>query len=188
MRTFLCVSAATALLFVTDVGAQSIPSIEQAQRGVDEVMLARTKDPKRGLKVLEVLGCLPSMKNPKTVWVCPIKIDAPSGNILKFTFQKSPDGWRALIEDAKAACAPLAEAERAFKQMRPGGKFKVKGEVDDGEGLFTTDRGTLRDKRGPYRLMCRYEVETASNPDALFITYVWHDGNSYVIDTDVERW
>jgi hypothetical protein len=36
--------------------------------------------------------------------------------------------------------------------------------------------------------MCRYEVSTTLGSKYLYITYVWHDGNQYVIDPDVEVW
>lgn len=62
------------------------------------------------------------------------------------------------------------------------------GSVDEGAGYFTDKRGTLRDRKGPYRLMCRYDVSMAARGKYLYLTYVWHDGSRYVIDPDVEVW
>jgi hypothetical protein len=177
------------LLFLhTSVWAQ-LPTLEEAQKGVNQVLFARTNDATRKLKINKVLGCLPAFKQPKGTWVCPLEYE--SDNEVRqssFTFKNTPQGWQAQQSDAKPACAPLAIAELAFRQTYGQPQLKVKGEVDDGEGLFTSDRGMTRNRKGPYRLMCRYEVQTISNPDALFLTYVWHDGEKYIIDADVERW
>ncbi|WP_267549358.1 hypothetical protein [Rhizobium rhizogenes] len=86
------------------------------------------------------------------------------------------------------ACAPLDIAQDALRKLRGDAKLRVTSEVDDGAGIFTTQRGMLRNKKGPYRLMCRYEVAAGSGKKDLVIAYVWHDGTRYVVDSDIEVW
>ncbi|MBH1966099.1 MAG: hypothetical protein I8H77_17270 [Comamonadaceae bacterium] len=163
------------------------PSVAEAQVAIAALMAKRAPDRAGTVKVDRVLGCLPGLKEKPDVWVCPV-IHAGNARPLAWTLVRQGSQWIARDKDAKPACAPLKVAEAAFRQKFNDQKIRVTGEVDDGEGLFTSDRGITRQDRGPYRLMCRYEVDTGLMDDALFLTYVWHDGQKYLIDGDVERW
>ncbi|WP_211231788.1 hypothetical protein [Ottowia thiooxydans] len=170
----------------TQAEASSVwPSVAEAQVAIAALMAKRA--PNRTVKVERVLGCLPGFKEKPGVWVCPV-IHAGSERPLEWTLVRQGSQWIARDDDAKPACAPLKVVEAAFRQRLSNQKLRVTGEVDDGEGLFTSDRGITRSERGPFRLMCRYEVDTGFVKEALFLTYVWHDGQKYLIDSDVERW
>ncbi|WP_354442557.1 hypothetical protein [Ottowia thiooxydans] len=163
------------------------PSTAEAQIAIAGLMAKRAPERAGTVKVDRVLGCLPGLKEKPGVWVCPV-IHAGNAKPLAWTLVRQGSQWIARDKDAEPACAPLKVAEAAFRQKLSNQKLRVTGEVDDGAGLFTSDRGITRKERGPYRLMCRYEVDTGLVEDALFLTYVWHDGQKYLIDSDVERW
>ena len=162
------------------------PSAAQAQAAIQALQRQRAPDTAPVFTVERVLGCLPAHQR-KGVWVCPL-LQPGHAEPIEASFQQRQGRWAALDDDARAACAPLRVAEAALRQLDSNPRLKVTGEVDDGQGLFTDQRGMLRKERGPYRLMCRYEVDTGWRDDALYITYVWHDGERYIIDADVEKW
>lgn len=164
-------------------GAGVWPSVAEAQAALDAAV--RPGSGAKGFQVERILGCLPAHQ-VKGVWVCPVQV-AGQKHVFEFNFERPVGQWRLREQDTQPACAPYATAEAAFRQQEGHQGLKVKGSVDEGSGLFTDQRGMLRDRRGPYRLMCRYDVAKGST-DWLYITYVWHDGQHYIVDADVEKW
>jgi len=162
------------------------PTTTQLQQAIDRVRpgSARTR---------ELLGCVPAFGQPETVRLCAMSAEGRDF-IDSLAFRLTDGRWDVVLDDAglpptiEGACAPLDFAQTAFRKLRADAGLSVTGEVDNGEGLFTEQRGVLRDKTGPYRLMCRYEVASGVGNKYLFITYVWHDGSHYVIDPDIEVW
>jgi hypothetical protein len=165
--------------------AQSL-SLEEAQKGVDANMAGTTSITK--FKVTNVLGCLPGWKTKKDIWVCALMTANQSGKPIQVTFQKTELGWQALGNDAAPACAPIRLAETHFRRLFAQPNLQIKSEVDDGAGSFTANRGLTKPYReGPYRLMCRYKIQHGAQPETIFFTYLWHDGEQYTIDADVEQ-
>ena len=64
--------------------------------------------------------------------------------------------------------------------------IEVTGDIDDGQGLFSAERGMMRDKQGPTRIMCRYDVESQIS-ERMAITYFWYENGKYRLD-EVEDW
>ena len=162
------------------------PTIEQLQQALERV--------KPGLpRIRESLGCVPAFKKPVTVRLCALIADGRD-SVHDLPFQFGDGRWDVVLDrtgtppEIDGACAPLDIAQAAFRTLRGDAKLRVTGEVDDGAGTFTEERGVLRDKEGPYRLMCRYEVVAGSGNKYLLIAYVWHDGAHYVVDSDIEVW
>jgi hypothetical protein len=162
-------------------------SRDQAAREVDRLLQKRSGDASRHVRLTEVLGCLPAFGEPDTVWVCPVMVD-DFEHPLEFTFVDTDGIVTARENDAEAACPSLQVAEKALRQIENDPALRVRSEIDDGKGLFTSGRGILRDEKGSYRLMCRYEIANAVFDDRLYLTYVWYGPAGYIIDTDVERW
>lgn len=162
-------------------------SREQAEQEVNRLLQKRSGEASRHINLTEVLGCLPAFGEPDTVWVCPVKF-ADYEHPLEFTFVNAGGVATAREDDADAACPPLQLAEKALRQIDGDPTLRVRGEVDDGKGLFTSDRGMLRKQKGNYRLMCRYEISNAVFDDRLYLTYVWYGPAGYIFDKDVERW
>lgn len=186
-RQRLLLSAILALMAAPCGAQETAPiTVEQAQRAINAHPKIKAMALAERPKIAEVLGCIPASA-PKGSWVCPVQI-ANRDHINDLTFRNTEKGWELLEEEGTPACAPLPVEEKVYRQVLGDKSIHVTGEVDDGEGLFTDERGMMRNKKGPYRLMCRYEVATSTNPDALFITYIWHDGENYIVDHDWERW
>lgn len=166
--------------------AIQLPSVEQLQSALDKV--------KPGLpRIREFLGCIPAFGKPMTVRLCALTAEG-TDFVQTILFRFEDHGWRVVLDrtgkppETDGACAPLDIAQAELRKLRGDGKLRVNGEVDDGEGTFTAERGLLRDQKGAYRLMCRYDVVTGFGKKALLITYVWHDGAHYVVDPDIEAW
>lgn len=178
----LAVTAATS----AQEQAAASPTVEQLQQAIDAVK-------KDAPKIETMLGCLPAHGEPETQRVCVLQFNGLKSN-QEIAFRRDGGGWQLVLDEAgepvpgEAACAPLEVAEAALRRIRGDAGLRVTGSVDEGAGIFTDARGMLRDKPGPYRLMCRYDVSTVSGAEYLYLTYVWHDGSQYVIDPDVEVW
>lgn len=163
-----------------------LPTTAQLQQAMDRVKPGAPR-------IRELLGCVPAFGQPETVRLCATMAEGRDFvDSLPFRFDNGR--WDVVLDQTGApptiegACAPLNIAQTAFRKLRGDAGLNVIGEVDDGEGLFTDERGMLRDKKGPYRLMCRYEVGTGFGNKYLIITYIWHDGSHYVVDPDIEVW
>lgn len=162
------------------------PTKGQLQQALDRV--------KPGLpRIREFLGCVPALGQPVTVRLCTL-LGEGLDFIQSLPFRLAGERWEVVLDqtgtppEIDGACAPLDVAQTVLRKLRGDAKLRVTGEVDDGEGTFTAERGVLRDKKGPYRLMCRYEIVAGSGKKDLIIAYVWHDGAHYVVDSDIEVW
>jgi len=170
----------------SETALPALPTMDQLQHALDRV--------KPGLpRIRESLGCVPAFEKPVTVRLCALIADGRA-SVQDLPFRFADGEWEVILDPTGAppeidgACAPLDIAQAAFRTLRGDVKLRVTGKVDDGEGTFTGRRGVLRDKEGPYRLMCRYEVVAGSGNKYLLIAYVWHDGAHYVVDSDIEVW
>ncbi|MFK0161278.1 hypothetical protein [Rhizobium sp. NPDC090279] len=162
------------------------PTKEQLQQALDRV--------KPGLpRIREFVGCVPAFGQPATTRLCSLTAEGRDF-IQNLPFRLAGGRWEVVLErtgtppEIDGACAPPDVAQTELRKLRGDAKLKVTGEVDDGAGTFTTERGVLRNKKGPYRLMCRYEVVAGSGKKDLVIAYVWHDGTHYSLDSDIEVW
>ncbi|TIX87784.1 hypothetical protein [Rhizobium sp. P44RR-XXIV] len=167
-------------------GTAPAPTKEQLQQALDRVKPGSPR-------IHEFLGCVPAMGQPATVRLCMLTAEG-RGFVQDLPFRFVGGRWEVVLDQTGAppeidgACAPLDIAQDALRKLRGDAKLRVTGEVDDGAGIFTAERGMLRNKKGPYRLMCRYEVAAGSGKKDLVIAYVWHDGTRYVVDSDIEVW
>lgn len=166
-------------------GAIPSPTVEQLQQAIDTAKIGRT--------ISAMSGCLPAFSKPAAVRVCVLRSHG-SNSYDELAFRYDGNRWRLAVDrsgkpiKSDAACAPFKIAEAALRKMRGDNSLQVTGSVDEGTGYFTDKRGTLRDQKGPYRLMCRYDVSVGSGGKYLYLTYVWYDGGQCVIDPDVEIW
>ncbi|MGY5774827.1 hypothetical protein [Rhizobium sp. LEGMi135b] len=163
-----------------------LPTMQQLQSALDET--------KPGLaRIREFLGCIPAFGKPMTIRLCVLKAEGDAF-VQTVPFRFADRRWQVVLDrtgrppEIDGACAPLDVAQAELRKLRRDDKLRVIREVDDGEGTFTAERGLLRDHKGPYRLMCRYNVVTGSGKKALLIAYVWHDGMHYSVDPDIEAW
>ncbi|MGV1757300.1 hypothetical protein ACQZ6F_05705 [Rhizobium sp. A22-96] len=163
------------------------PTKEQLQQALDGVKPGSPR-------IREFLGCVPAMGQPVTVRLCTLTAEELD-SVQSLPFRLNDGRWEVMLDEEgiplpiEGACAPPLDIVPAALRKLPGGAMRqVGGEVDDGEGTFTAERGVLRDKEGPYRLMCRYEAVAGNGKKYLIIAYVWHDGAHYVVDSDIEVW
>lgn len=187
----LALSTALAFGLLAGAAEGSPLSPQQAESAITAAVKAMGRQ--ATVKVYDVLGCLPAFNKPKGTWICRIDHLHPGRGTREqrnYVFRQKGNDWTIHPEEMalNAACPPNGFAQTAFRTMRNDNGLRVLSEVDKGEGSFTDSRGMSRDKKGPMRLMCRYEVKTGSGRDLLFITYVWHDGRTYSIDPDIEIW
>ncbi|WP_349960888.1 hypothetical protein [Rhizobium sp. ZPR3] len=166
--------------------APQLPTMQQLQSALDEV--------KPGLaRIREFFGCIPAFGRPMTIRLCALKAEG-TDFVQTIPFRLADQRWQVVLDrtgrppETDGACAPLDVVQAELRKLRGDGKLHVTGEVDDGAGTFTSERGLLRDHKGPYRLMCRYDVVTGLGKKALLIAYVWHDGAHYIVDRDIEAW
>ncbi len=172
---------------VSDAASLVLPNLEQLQQAVDRV---KPDAP----RIRQLLGCIPAFRQPENVRLCATADEGSNDFVYSLPFRLADGRWNLVLDETgipatvEGACAPPDVAQSALRGLRNDASLSVTGEIDDGEGLFTADRGMLRDKKGPYRLMCRYEAVTGFGTKYLIITYVWHDGSHYIIDPDIEAW
>lgn len=167
------------ILFLSPARAAERLSLDAARAALSQALKDAGREAQRAEAVRGVVGCLPAFQAPDQ-WVCPLRV-ADLDEPMPTTFLRTNKGWRVIEKGASPACAPIAVASAAFGQ-------RVQAEIDAGEGLFTSERGFGRDRKGPYRVMCRYVVGDVEDDQTLWVAYVWHDGDRYIIDADVERW
>jgi hypothetical protein len=166
--------------------AHQLPTMQQLQSALDKVKPGLTR-------IREFFGCIPAFGKPMTIRLCALKVEGTDFvQIIPFRF--ADHSWLVVLDrtgrppETEGACAPIDVAQAELRKLRRDDKLRVIREVDDGEGTFTAERGLLRDRKGPYRLMCRYDVVVGSGKQALLIAYVWHDGVHYIVDRDIEAW
>lgn len=165
-------------------------SVSQAEQAVAGAIKAMGR--KADARVYDVIACVPAFKKPQRTWSCVIDLDVPGRGrrmTVPYVFRQQGETWSMNPEtDAVGACAPNEVVQTAFRAARNDPALHVSHEAGRGEGIFTDERGISRDQKGPMRLMCRYAVRTGRGEELLFVTYLRHDGASYVIDPDWEIW
>lgn len=184
--------------------AEDLPTTEVAQRLMKDLIdrkLKRDKAPPEVRKAAEkfkvraVSLCVPAAHQPKGAFVCLVDATGQDEEYHQQTvvFRQTHGKWSVDAPDEEtepqAACPTQAEAEPQLRTLRHQSDLKIKNVLDDGVGDFTTDRGISRDKQGPMRLMCKYEVEYKPGDDELLIiAYVNYSAGKYSIDSDLELW
>ena len=144
------------------------------------------------LKVQKVHGCVPVFDRPATDFLCVLDWHSPfHGEDLKETpvlFRQKGETWTPIEDDGipSPACPSLKEAQQLLRAFKKNDSLKVTGEIDDGEGLFSAERGLTRNKKGPLRIMCRFEIESKIG-DRMAISYFWYENGKYKLDV-VEDW
>ncbi|TXI03886.1 MAG: hypothetical protein E6Q76_13275 [Rhizobium sp.] len=187
---FRAISIAILAAGVTPAFAETtepqLPSMRQLQSALDGV--------KPGLaRIRAFLGCVPAFGKPMTVRLCALQAQGAE-LVQTVPFRLADHRWQVVLDrtgrppEMDGACAPLDVAQAELRKLRGDDKLRIVREVDGGEGTFTTMRGMLRDHKGPYRLMCSYNVVTGTGAKGQLIAYVWHDGARYIVDPDIEAW
>jgi hypothetical protein len=144
------------------------------------------------LKVYKVHGCVPVFDRPATDFLCVVDWHTPvdGGEDIQemaLPFRRKAGKWEPI--DAaflSPACPSLKEAQQLLRAFKKNDSLKVTGEIDEGQGLFSAERGMMRDKKGPLRIMCRFEVESKIG-DRLALSYFWYENGKYRLD-EVEDW
>lgn len=183
------------LLFAACGADAATPTPAQAETAMKS---AFRKNPEAknvdSLKVHKVHGCVPVFGRPATDFLCVLDWRSPfqESEDLKETpilFRQKGESWTPIEDDdgiPSPACPSLKEAQQLLRAFKKNDTLKVTGEIDDGEGTFAAERGMMRDKKGPLRIMCRYELESKIG-DRLAISYFWYENGKYRLD-EVEDW
>ena len=166
---------------------------EAAMKSAFRDMLEQQKKKIDLLKVHKVHGCVPAFERPATDFLCVLDFYTPAFEGEEATetpipFRHQNGTWSVVLNSGidDPACPSLKEAERLLRAFKKNDNLKVTGEIDDGQGLFAAERGMMRDKKGPLRIMCRYDVESQIS-ERLAISYFWYENGKYRLD-EVEDW
>lgn len=182
---FACVFVVFGLAFVH---AGQEPTRQDITRGIDDLLARLGKKPPVPVVVRDVVGCYPAAGEHKGQFICLVDVNAPDGGfrVQELPFVRDNGTWR-MVEPSVSrspACPAEAEAEALFKG-RMGGGTRVTDVPE--EGTFTDERGKFRDKHGPMRLMCTYEVTRSLGPVTVVAYFTYRDGK-YGLDADYETW
>ena len=184
---FLAVSSAWGADASTLTPAQAEASMKSAFRKNPEI---KNVD---ALKVHKVHGCVPAFDRPATDFLCVLDWHSPvqEGEDAKETpvpFRHKDGTWTVLLDgdSLDPACPSLKEAQQLLRAFKKNDSLVVTGEIDDGEGMFAAERGMMRDKKGPLRIMCRFELESRIS-DRMALSYFWYENGKYRLD-EVEDW
>lgn len=146
------------------------------------------------LKVHKVHGCVPAFDRPATDFLCVLDWHSPfqegeDAQEIPFPFRHKDGTW-SLLEDldslASPACPSLKEAQRLLRAFKKNDSLVVTGEIDNGEGMFSAERGLTRNRKAPLRIMCRFELESRIS-DRMALSYFWYENGKYRLD-EVEDW
>lgn len=174
-------------LLATALNQPTISEAEEAIRALQKKLGIQ-----KPVTINSIPACFPALKHDSNFTVC--MINGKSGNDSSsepIAFQRVGKVWQVAGNGERTvepACPPISEAQIELRKISGLADLVVLREIDEGAGSFTTDRGMTRDNVGPLRLMCRYDTKSSLNPDRLYITYCWRDGDKYLIDKDVEIW
>ena len=195
-RNFILVSG---LLFCAVSGAFgaeiSTPTAAQAEAAMKSAFSNRPDYQKNidALKVHKVHGCVPAFERAANEFLCVLDFFSPTygGEEAPETpipFRHQNGTWSMVTDSGfdSPACPSPKEAERLLRAFKKNDSLKVKDDIDDGQGLFSAERGMMRDKKGPLRIMCRYDVESQIS-ERMAITYFWYENGKYRLD-EVEDW
>lgn len=166
--------------------AATTPDAKEAEAAI---RLARGKaSPSKRFTVTSVDGCFPSSRH--NTLICLVRAnDDGSSATEPVGFEHSNAGWKAVDPtDISPICPKNEDATSLLQNIKGNKSIIVTGEVDDGKGDFSDQRGLTRERKGPMRLMCRFKVQDSLGNDRLYIAYLSFDNGRYVIDPDIEIW
>lgn len=179
--------------FAADASMPTPAQAEAAMKSAFRDILEQQKKNVDLLKVHKVHGCVPAFERPATDFLCVLDFFTPAFEGEEATetpipFRHKNGTWSMVIDEGfdSPACPSLKEAERLLRAFKKNDTLEVTGEIDDGQGLFSAERGMMRDKKGPLRIMCRFEVESRIS-ERLAISYFWYENGKYRLD-EVEDW
>jgi hypothetical protein len=164
------------------------PTRQDVTRGIDEVVARLARKPPLPIVVRDVVGCYPATGEHKGQFICLVDVNGTDGEyrVQQLPFVRDGRAWR-MVEPSMSrspACPAASEAESLFK-ARLGDGARVTDVPED--GTFTDERGKNRDKHGPMRLMCTYEVTRSLGPATVVAYFTYRDGK-YGLDPDFETW
>jgi hypothetical protein len=176
--------------------APALPTPAQAEAAMKSAFRDIPEQQKNidALKVHKVHGCVPAFERPATDFLCvldwhsPLDPEGEDTPEMPIPFRHKDGAW-SMIRDSgfdSPACPSPKEAEKLLRAFKKNDTLRVTDDIDDGMGLFSAERGMMRDKKGPLRIMCRYDVESRIS-DRLAITYFWYENGKYRLD-EVEDW
>lgn len=174
--------------------AVPVPTFEQFTAAMSKFITQRSKEegaPRVAFNKLQT--CFPAHHSQDT-FLCLAEMELNGeGRLENFVqevgIRKDGESWSVLDPSeitVHAACPALEIAQAEIRRIRSNPSIVITGEIDDLQGLFSEDRGMMRDKKGPNRLMCRYEGKVGTT-QYLYISYAWYESGKYRID-EVEVW
>ena len=175
------------------------PSLDEIRQALQSQPAATVHEDRsrRGQGETHVLTCFPAISRDPAQFICLLEAAAAvtAGGPHAVALKRTAAGWTVMTEDnpdAQPACPPVEVAQSLLRRLR-GEFLSVVGEAEEGQADFTDLRGPERDRKGPLRLMCQYEVEDlrekrGDREAALYVTYVWYANGKYSMDPDIEVW
>lgn len=178
------------LVVSAQVHAQQEPADAVVRKAVEDLITKMASTPKRPV-MREMLGCYPGAGDDAGRFLCLVNVSGDDGT---FTVQpigfeqKGAAGWQAVPPSMvpTPACPSKALAEPLFQQ-RMGSSAKVTDAPNADDGLFSDERGLTREKKGPMRLMCTYDV-TRGGAASTVVAYFTYRNGRYGLDADYETW
>ena len=188
-KTVLAVAILAAVTTNAAVAADE-PTTAEVETALEAAMKAAGLE-RPDLTVTVVDACFPVHEQPNT-FVCLLPM-AGEGRYDQVPLRRAGDRYDVVMDESGApawldmACPPLAEAERFLRDARKDERLKVTGFAADPFGELTDERGQFRERKGPERLMCTYEMKGRSGAQTA-VTYVWRKDGKYVFEPEHEVW
>lgn len=168
--------------------AQQEPDEPAVRRAIADLIASGAAKPARPIVIREVTGCYPGAGDDAGRFLCLVSVTGPGGEagVQPIALERQASaGWKAVPSMVPTpACPSKAVAEPLFQQ-RMGASAKVTDAPNADDGVFTDERGLSRDRKGPMRLMCAFEVTGRLGPSTV-VAYFTYKNGKYGLDADYE--
>ena len=181
LRTILL--SAASLLCLTGPAMSGGPSRDEAEQVLAASLRQRRVN--HNLKVDRLHGCFPQARRDE--WLCLVEYLGRNGKptVDKLVFRRSAQQWIVDPDaDTDPLCPPRDVAQAALQAIRNDARLKITEDAES--GVLSDDRGLLRDRKGPLRLACTYEVETGPGRELIIVAYSSYRDDRYIIDPDLD--
>jgi hypothetical protein len=175
-RIVACLANLAVMVATHAVEAQRMPSLQDLSAALEA-----THRPAKPLPAIDsVEGCYPTNIDPPSIVICVINF--AHGRREETIYLRSVGGlWRYFKEASSSwpVCPRKLEATKLIRKFPFFERLTVVNAPH--EGILTNQRGRMRDRSGPMRLGCTYEMSSESANLTVMAYFRYVDGH-YEID------
>ena len=179
-------------LFLCSAQAEELsPSADSMKAEISKLWLRFNKG--KGLpdiRVRQVMSCYPIANGSPNNRICLVDMNAPDGS---FDVQEVPIKFGSnsfeVLEPKisfSPACPNGDTAKLLLRKTLRDNSVEIFDQPE--EGVFTTERGRFREKKGPKTLMCSYGVRRSFAGEQTLVSYFSRRGAEYEMESSYELW